>query len=449
MSRCILYNADIVNDNSRFKGYVVIDGELIDDVKAGMPDQGLLSSCERSIDLSGMLLIPGAIDDQVHFRDPGLTHKADIASESLAAIAGGVTSFMDMPNTKPQTTTLEALESKYEHAAEVSAANYSFYIGATNDNIDTVKNVDFSQTCGVKAFLGSSTGNMLVDNPQTLERLFGEVPALIAIHSEDEKIIRTNRELFTQKYGDDLPVEFHPLIRSVEACYESTARAIELAKRLNTRLHILHLSTARELELLNDSPLSQKRITAEVCVHHLWFCDKDYKKYGNRIKCNPAIKTAADRDALREGLLQNKLDIVATDHAPHLLSEKVGNCLVAASGAPLVQFSLVAMLELAHQNVFSIEKVVEKMCHAPADLYHIDRRGYIRKGYYADLVVVNPNEPHTITASDVLSKCGWSPFEGSTMHNSVARTFLNGEEVYSNGIFKSGIHGMRLKFNIH
>lgn len=448
MSRKILYNASIVNEGKNFNGYVVIDGNKIAEVGIGIPADAVMSSCQRALDLHGNLLLPGAIDDQVHFRDPGLTHKADIASESHAAIAGGVTSFMDMPNTKPQTTTLEALEAKYDHAAEVSAANYSFYIGATNDNIDIVKRVDFSRTCGVKAFLGSSTGNMLVDNPATLEHLFGEIPALIAIHSEDEAIIRANRERFVAEYGDNLPVQYHPLIRSAEACYVSTARAIALADRLGTRLHVLHLSTARELELFSNAPISEKHITGEVCVHHLWFCDEDYAKYGNRIKCNPAIKTAADRAALREGVNNGTLDVVATDHAPHLLSEKEGNCLTAASGAPLVQFSLVAMLEMARQGIFSIEKVVEKMCHAPADLYRIDRRGYIRPGYYADLAVVATDEPHTITANDIISKCGWSPFEGVTMHNRVVQTFLNGEEVYSNGTFSDNIHGTRLKFNI-
>lgn len=448
MSRHILYNASIVNEAKRFTGYVVIDGDKIAEVGTGVPAEAVVSSCDRSTDLNGNLLLPGAIDDQVHFRDPGLTHKADIASESRAAIAGGVTSFMDMPNTKPQTTTIETLEAKYEHAAEVSAANYSFYIGATNDNIDIVKQVDFSRTCGVKAFLGSSTGNMLVDNPTTLEHLFGEIPALIAIHSEDEAIIRANRERFVAEYGDNLPVQYHPLIRSAEACYTSTARAIELADRLNTRLHVLHLSTARELELFSDAPVADKRITSEVCVHHLWFSDEDYKKYGNRIKCNPAIKTAADRAALRSGVVSGKLDVVATDHAPHLLSEKQGNCLTAASGMPLVQFSLVAMLEMAHQGIFSIEKVVEKMCHAPADLYRIDRRGYIRPGYFADLAVVSTDNPHTITSADVISKCGWSPFEGTTMHYRVVRTFLNGEEVYANGSFANDIHGARLQFNI-
>lgn len=448
MSRHILYNASIVNESKCFTGYVVIDGDKIAEVGTGVPAEAVVSSCDRATDLNGNMLLPGVIDDQVHFRDPGLTHKADIASESRAAIAGGVTSFMDMPNTKPQTTTLEALEAKYEHAAEVSAANYSFYIGATNDNIDIVKQVDFSRTCGVKAFLGSSTGNMLVDNPSTLEHLFGEIPALIAIHSEDEAIIQSNRERFVAEYGDNLPVQYHPLIRSAEACYTSTARAIELADRLNTRLHVLHLSTARELKLFSNAPIADKRITSEACVHHLWFCDEDYAKYGNRIKCNPAIKTSYDRAALCCAVEDGRVDVVATDHAPHLLSEKRGNCLTAASGMPLVQFSLVAMLELANQGVFTIETVVEKMCHAPADLYRIDRRGYIRPSYFADLAVVAVDAPHTISAADVISKCGWSPFEGTTMHYRVVSTFLNGKEVYSNGIFADDIHGMRLQFNL-
>lgn len=448
MSRQILYNASIVNEGKRFNGYVVIDGDKIAEVGENAPAPAVLSSCERATDLQGQLLLPGVIDDQVHFREPGLTHKADIASESRAAIAGGVTSFMDMPNTKPQTTTVEALEAKYANAAETSAANYSFYIGATNDNIEELKKVDFTATCGVKAFLGSSTGNMLVDNDVALDRIFGEIPAIVAIHSEDEAIIRANRDRYVAEYGDNLPVKFHPLIRSVEACYVSTARAIERADRLNTRLHILHISTERELSLFSDAPIADKRITSEVCVHHLWFCDEDYATFGNRIKCNPAIKAKTDREALRAGVNNSKLDVVATDHAPHLLSEKQGNCLTAASGAPLVQFSLVAMLEMARNGIFSVEKVVEKMCHAPADLYRIDRRGYIRPGYYADLAVVSTEQPHVITADDILSKCGWSPFEGITMYNHVTRTFLNGEEVYTNGVFRDNIHGSRLKFNI-
>lgn len=447
--RHLLFNAEIVNEGERFRGYVVIDGDKIAEVSHGVPAEGIKESCQRVDDLDGALLLPGVIDDQVHLREPGLTHKADIFTESRAAVAGGVTSFMDMPNTKPQTTTLEALEAKFNRAAETSVANYSFNIGATNDNIDTLKRVDYSQVCGVKAFLGSSTGNMLVDDRSALYRLFDEIPAVIAVHSEDEAIIRANRDRFVAERGDDLPVELHPLIRSAEACYVSTARAVELASKLGTRLHVFHLSTARELSLFSDAPLADKHITAEVCVHHLWFSDRDYARLGNRIKCNPAVKTLDDRNALREALRTGRLDVVATDHAPHLLSEKEGNCLKAASGMPLVQFSLVAMLEMARQGIFSIEMVVEKMCHAPAQLYRIDRRGYIRPGYYADLAIVREDAAgHVITAADVLSKCGWSPFEGTTVHHRVERTFVNGEEAYSHGTITATSSARRLRFTV-
>ena len=446
MTRQILYNATIVNEGRTFEGYVTIEGEKIGAVGAGTPAREILEKCGRAVDLGGKLLLPGVIDDQVHFREPGLTHKADIYSESRAAVAGGVTSYMDMPNNNPPVTTIEALEAKYERAAEVSAANYSFYIGATNDNVDTLRRVDYSRTCGVKAFLGSSTGNMLVDNPAALERIFGEVPALIAIHSEDEEIIHANRSRYVAEYGDDPPTAVHPLIRSEEACYVSTARAVAMAHRLGTRLHVLHLSTAREMSLFDDAPLRQKKVTAEVCVHHLWFTDADYATLGNRIKCNPAVKTMADREALRQALRSGRLDIVATDHAPHLLSEKQGGCLKAASGMPLVQFSLTAMLEMAREGIFTLPQVVAKMCHAPADLFHIDRRGYIRPGYYADLAVVDTEAPRVVAASEVVSKCGWSPFEGVVMHNRVTATFVNGEQVYDNGRLAGTIHSHRLNF---
>lgn len=448
MGRQLLYNALIVNEGRKYNGYVVIDGDKIAAVGENDPSDAVVSSCGKAEDLRGALLIPGVIDDQVHFREPGLTHKADIASESRAAVAGGVTSFMDMPNTVPQTTTLEALEAKFERAAATSVANFSFNIGATNDNIDVLRRVDFSRVCGVKAFLGSSTGNMLVDDSEALRRLFGEIDAVIAVHSEDEAIILANRDHYVAERGDDLPVELHPLIRSEEACYVSTERAVRLAERYGTRLHVFHVSTARELSLFSDAPLASKKITAEVCVHHLWFSDNDYARLGSRIKCNPAIKTLADRDALRRGLNMGLLDVVATDHAPHLLSEKQGNCLKAASGMPLVQFSLIAMLEMARDGVFSVEKVVEKMCHAPAELYRIDRRGFIREGYYADLAVVREDAAGSVvTAADVLSKCGWSPFEGTTMHHRVVRTYVNGEEAYSDGRVNDAVRGRRLTFS--
>lgn len=446
--KTIIYNALIVNEGRRSHGYVVIDGKFIEKMGEGTPATAEMHRCGKQIDAQQMLLLPGAIDDQVHFRDPGLTHKGDIATESRAAIAGGVTSYMDMPNTVPQTVTIDAWQAKMEHAAQVSAANYSFYMGATNSNIDEIAKADFTTSCGVKVFLGSSTGNMLVDNRETLRRIFSEIPALIAIHSEDEAIIARNKSYYRSRFGEDLPLCFHPLIRSAEACYASTARAMELATQCGTRLHVLHLSTARELQLLSDAPLAEKRITAEVCVHHLWFNDNDYSRYGNRIKCNPAIKTYGDRAALRQAVNTGLLDVVATDHAPHTLAEKQGSCLRAASGAPLVQFSLVAMLEMAAQGIFTIEKVVEKMCHAPAELYHIDRRGFLRPGYYADLVLVSPDAHNLVTDAQVVSRCGWTPFAGITFSHRVAATYVNGALAYDHGTFSDNLHGEKLRFNL-
>ena len=377
--KTIIHNAEIINEGKRFIGYVVIDNEIISKVGESAPLQALISECDEAIDAQGMLLLPGAIDDQVHFREPGLTHKADIESESHAAVAGGVTSFMDMPNTKPATTTVELLEQKYDRAAQVSCANYSFYAGATNDNMAELRKVDFSRVCGVKVFMGSSTGNMLVDDKDTLRSIFSEIPSIVAIHSEDEAIINRNKALYSERFGNDLPVFFHPLVRSAEACYVSTARAVELANECNTRLHILHISSAREMELLDNAPLAEKKITAEVCVHHLWFTDNDYAQKGNRIKCNPAIKTHADRQSLRNALKNGLIDVVATDHAPHLLSEKQGGCFTAASGMPLVQYSLVAMLEMARKGIFTTEMVVDKMCHACHSLSHQQARLYSRR----------------------------------------------------------------------
>lgn len=447
MEKRIIYNAEIINEGRCFRGYVVIDGELIVEVGEGTPDSGLLASCDVREDVDGALLMPGVIDDQVHFRDPGLTHKADMSTESMAAVAGGVTSFMDMPNTVPPTVTLEALEAKNRRAAEVSLANYGFFVGATNDNINTLQSVDYSYTPGVKVFLGASTGNMLVNDRDALKAIFSEVPAIIAIHSEDEMLIRRNREFYVKKYGDNLPVKFHPLIRSTEVCYKSTAKAVEMAHKYGTRLHVLHLSTARELELLDNCPLEQKQITAEACVHHLWFSDEDYARFGNLIKWNPAIKTWDDRAALRNGLNLGYIDIVATDHAPHLLSEKQGNCLTAASGGPLVQHSLLAMLEMADQKVFPLGTVVEKMCHAPARLYGIVKRGFLRPGYYADLVVVDRNVPYSVRSENILSKCGWSPFEGHTFHNTVRQTYVNGHLVFNQGEVDGSRRGVRLKYD--
>lgn len=443
----LIYNAQIVNENEQFRGYVVIKDKFIEEVGVGNPTPELISRCSKSMDANGFMLLPGAIDDQVHFRDPGLTHKADIATESAAAVAGGVTSFMDMPNTIPQTTTTEALEDKKRHASEVSLANYGFYLGATNTNLNILLKADYGEICGVKLFLGASTGNMLVDNKEALKNIFSEVPTLIAIHSESEEIIKRNKIFYQNKFGSDLPIFFHPLIRSEEACYACTANAVELAEKYGTQLHILHLSTAKELSFLsNDKPLVEKKITGEVCVHHLWFTDNDYAALGNKIKWNPAIKTFADRAALREALNDNRLDIVATDHAPHLLSEKMGNCFEAASGGPLIQFSLIAMLEMARKGIFSIEKVVDKMCHAPAILYKIDRRGYLRKGYYADMVLVNHNAENKVVSENILSRCKWSPFEGYRFHSKIIATFVNGNLVYENGSLDTHFKGLPLKF---
>ncbi len=448
MAKKIIYNGDIINEGKKFRGYVVMKDELIDAVAEGQPSPELLAECDERNDVDGAYVMPGVIDDQVHFRDPGLTHKADIATESAAAVAGGVTSYMDMPNTVPPTVTLEALEAKNKRASEVSVANYGFFIGATNDNLSTLLAVDYAYTPGVKLFLGASTGNMLVNDKDALKGIFSEVPALVAIHSEDEMLIRRNREYYVKKFGEDLPVTYHPLIRSMEVCYKSTAKAVEMAEKYGTRLHVLHVSTAKETELFSNAPIGEKRITSEVCVHHLWFTDEDYARYGNLIKWNPAIKTWDDRQALRTALAQNYIDIVATDHAPHLLSEKQGSCLKAASGGPLVQHSLVAMFELASQKVFDETLVVEKMCHAPARLYGIDRRGYLRPGYYADVVVLDKNIPFTVRTENILSKCGWSPFEGVTFSHSVRQTYVNGALAYDQGFVNRAVRGRRLIYNV-
>ena len=443
----LIKNATIINENERFTGSVLVDGELISAVIRG-DEIPVDVKIDQMIDATGLLLIPGVIDDQVHFREPGLTHKGEIATESAAAVAGGVTSFMDMPNTMPLTTTIQALEDKYLIGAEKSLANYSFYMGATNQNIDELRKVDPRNVCGVKVFMGSSTGNMLVDNTETLSRIFSEVPMLIATHCEDENTIQTNKALYKSQYGDDLPVSFHPMIRNAEACYKSSSFAVELATKYGARLHVLHLSTAREMSLFgNQLPLKDKKITAEVCVHHLWFSDEDYGKYGNKIKWNPAIKAAADRDALIQALNDNRIDVVATDHAPHLLREKEGNCLKAASGGPLVQYSLLVMLQMASMGKFTIEQVVSKMCHAPADLFRVHKRGYVREGYYADLVLVNPNKPFRVETKDILSKCAWSPFEGMTFDHMVDKTWVNGQLVYSDGKVNTAVRGKRLFFD--
>lgn len=400
----------------------------------------------RVIDAGGLWLLPGVIDDQVHFREPGLTHKGDIHSESRAAVAGGVTSFMDMPNTNPQTTTLDAWEWKQQRGAEASLANFAFFFGGTNNNLLEIKRLNRKYIPGLKLFLGSSTGNMLVDSKESLERIFGETGMLIAIHAEKEEIIKRNTTYYTNLYGNDPDIVYHPLIRSEEACYASSSEAVELATRLNARLHILHLSTAKEIRLLAKAPLKEKRITGEVCVHHLWFTGRDYATEGSRIKWNPAIKQRSDRDELRRALKEGVIDIAATDHAPHLLSEKEGGCIRAASGGPLIQHSLAAMFQMASQGIFTPEEVVDVMCHRPAELFGIKERGFIRPGYYADLVLVDPSAKWTVSADNIFYKCGWSPFEGIQFNHQVKRTFVNGAEVYNEGIINEETRGKALLF---
>lgn len=442
----LIKDATIVNEGERYIGSVLVNGDKIEKIFRSEIPSELLSNKVDVINAKGKLLIPGVIDDQVHFRQPGLTHKGDISSESKAAIAGGVTSFMEMPNTKPPTTTIEELNKKFEIAAETAYANYSFYLGATNENIKELNKVDKKQVCGVKVFMGSSTGNMLVDDKKTLEAIFSEVDNLIATHCEKEEIVRNNMEIFKNKYGENIPVKYHPQIRSEEACYRSSYEAAELASKYGAQLHILHLSTAQELSIFDKKPLSEKKITGEACVHHLWFSDEDYETYGNRIKWNPAIKTKDDRDQLLKGVIEGKLDVIATDHAPHLMSEKQGGCLQAASGGPLVQHSLQVMLQLAHEGKISVEKVVEKMCHNPSILFHIDRRGFIREQYYADLVLIDEKE-ETITKDNILYKCQWSPFENQTFNYKIDKVLLNGKIAYSDGEVNQNIRGEKLLFN--
>jgi dihydroorotase len=446
MGTLLITRARILNEGTQTQGSVLIQGQYI---KAIIPQGNPLPShADMIIDAGGKYLIPGVIDDQVHFREPGLTHKGDIASESKAAIAGGVTSFMEMPNTNPQTTSHLLLEEKFERASAVSLANYSFYMGATNDNLVELLKTDPARVCGIKIFMGSSTGNMLVNNPETLKAIFSKSPVLIAVHCEDESVIRSNIESARARFGEDVPVYFHPVIRNEDACYRSSRLAVELAVKYGTRLHILHLSTARELELLSSTiPLAEKKITAEVCIPHLLFDDRDYFTHGNLIKWNPAIKSANDKEALLQALVEGKIDVVATDHAPHTLEEKQNTYFKAPSGGPLVQHALVVMLEFCKQGKLQPEQVVAKMCHAPADLFRIVRRGYIRQGYYADLVIVDPNSRWTVSADNLLYKCRWSPLTGMSFSSSVTHTFVNGKLVYEQGRFFEEHKGMRLLFN--
>lgn len=445
MSQTLIRNATIVNEGRSFVGDVLIDPPFIVDV---FENNTPTLENVLEIDATGLILMPGAIDDQVHFREPGLTHKAEIETEARAAVAGGITSFMEMPNTKPQAVTQEELQKKFDRASEVSLANYSFFMGATNDNLDQVLATDPKNVCGVKIFMGSSTGNMLVDNTQTLENIFSKTPMLIATHCEDEHTIRANSARFKEQYGDAVPFNQHPIIRSEEACYLSSSSAVELAKKHDTRLHILHISTAKETTLFsNDRPLSEKRITAEVCIHHLWFCDEDYDKFGSRIKWNPAVKTAADRDGIWEALLDDRIDVIATDHAPHTIEEKSGNYWTAPSGGPLVQHSVLAMMDFVDQGRITLERMVEKMSHASAICFQIEKRGYIRSGYFADLVLVDPASSTEVTKESLHYKCGWSPFEGHTFGSSIHSTFINGHLAYSNGRFDESRRGSAMTFS--
>ncbi len=443
MASLLIKNGTIINEGEHVKADIFIQNGVIERIFISPKD----ITADNTIDAKGLLILPGVIDDQVHFREPGLTHKGSIKSESAAAIAGGVTSFMEMPNTSPQAVTLETLEEKYKIAAKDSYSNFSFYLGATNDNLNEIKKVDPKTICGVKVFMGSSTGNMLVDNMKSLEAIFAESPTIIATHCEDEETIKKNTYYYKEEFGEGIAFSYHPLIRSAEACYKSSALAAEIANKYNTKLHILHLSTAKELSLLDSGKdVTKKNITGEVCVHHLWFNDEDYLKYGARIKWNPAVKSKEDQSSLFEALLSDKLDVVATDHAPHTETEKTNTYFKTPSGGPLVQHSLVAMLEFYHQGKISLEDIVRKMCHAPADLFSIDRRGYVKEGYYADIVLVDINKHWIVNKSNILYKCAWSPFEGTAFNSQVQTTIVNGEIVYDKGeIIKKA--GSRLKFN--
>ena len=440
----LIKNGTLVNEGKVTCGDMLIRNGIIE--KIGGTIENTFNA--KEIDAEGLLVLPGCIDDQVHFREPGLTHKATIATESRAAVAGGITSFMEMPNTVPSAVTIEKLEEKYVIAAQSSIANYSFYLGTTNNNIEEIKRVNPATICGVKIFMGSSTGDMLVDDPKALEDVFQYAPSIITTHCEDDPMIKENFQKFIKEYGEELPAKYHPLIRSEEACYKSSSFAVSLAKKYNSRLHILHISTAKELELFrNDIPLHEKRITAEACVHHLWFTDKDYDTKGNFIKWNPAVKTEKDREGIWAGVLDNRIDVIATDHAPHTLEEKNQSYAKAPSGGPLVQHALLAMLEKSKEGAISIERVVEKMAHAPAVLFRIDKRGFLREGYHADVVLVNPNKQTMVTKNNLLYKCGWSPFEGVSFSNAIDKTFVSGNLVYDNDQLIENSLGQRMLFN--
>jgi dihydroorotase len=444
MKTKLITNANIVNEGKVFEGDVLIKGQFIDAIGKNLSSR----HADVVIDANGKYLLPGVIDDQVHFREPGLTHKGNIYTESRAAVAGGVTSFMEMPNTNPPTFTQERLAQKYTIASQTSLANYSFFMGASNDNLEEVMKTDITKVCGLKIFMGSSTGNLLVDDPKTLESFFSRFPSLIASHCEDEPTIRKNSIDFKARYGEDVPIECHPQIRSAAACYQSSSFAVGLARKHGTRLHILHISTARETSLFDNAiPLKEKKITAEACIHHLWFNDTDYKRLGTLIKWNPAIKTANDQHEIFNALLDDRIDIIATDHAPHTWEEKQNKYFNSPSGGPLIQHSLVAMLEFYHQGKISMEKIVQKMSHNPAILFQVEKRGFIREGYFADLVLMDLNHPWQVSKDNILSKCGWSPFEGTAFQSNVNRTFVSGHLAYAAGVFNESKTGERLSFN--
>lgn len=445
MDKILIKDAHIVNEATIMRGDVLIENGLIKEIASDISAK----SAEVNIFYAeGKYLFPGAIDDQVHFREPGLTHKANIETESRAAIAGGITSFIEMPNTVPQSTTVDLIEKKFEIASQTSYANYSFMFGGTNDNLEEILKVDPKSVAGLKLFLGSSTGNMLVDDEEVLRKIFSSTKMIISVHCEDEETIKRNLAVYKERYGDDIPMKFHPVIRSEEACYISSSRAIELARETGARLHVFHLSTAKETELLDNSlPLAEKKITAEVCIHHLWFCDQDYEEKGSLIKWNPAVKKDSDRTKLLEALLDDKIDVIATDHAPHTIEEKNKAYTSAPSGGPLVQHALPALLEFYHEGKITLETIVQKFCHNPAILFDVEKRGFIRPGYKADLVLIDLNAPWTVKKENILYKCGWSPFEGTTFKSRITHTFVNGKLVYKNFKVYEGRHGERLTFN--
>jgi dihydroorotase len=440
----LIKNATLVNEGKTYFADVYIKNGIIEKIDTN----GISMQAEKIINAEGLHLFPGVIDDQVHFREPGLTHKGELYTEAKAAVAGGVTSYMEMPNTVPSATTIELLEQKYDRAAQVSLANYSFYMGTTNHNLEQLLRVNPQTVCGIKIFMGSSTGDMLVDDPQSLENIFSQIKLIITTHCEDDPRVKKNTALVRSEIGENATAEMHPIIRDTEACYLSSSYAVGLAKKYGTRLHILHISTAKELQLFrNDIPLNQKHITAEACIHHLWFSDADYKTKGNLIKWNPAVKTATDRDAIFAAVLDGRIDVIATDHAPHTLQEKQNPYFDAPSGGPLIQHSLLAMLDFYHQGRISLEMIAKKMCHNVAELFEIDRRGFIREGYHADLVLVNLKNQTNVTPESLLYKCGWSPFTGHTFNSSIHSTFVNGHLVYNQGHFDETQKGMRMRFN--